>query len=318
MDLADRAVAIMQHEARAISEASGRLREAFSQAIEALSTQKGHVVVSGIGKAGLIGTKISATLASMGTPSFFLHPSEALHGDLGRIRSGDIILILSASGETDEIVRLLPSLEDNRIIAITAQPGSTLARRANVLLAYGECKEACHLGLAPTASTAVMLAIGDALALTLSEPMLWGQRDFARYHPGGSLGRKLSKVEERMRPLSVCRVAKDCDTVEQAFIQATQPGRRPGAILVTNDAGDLVGLFTDSDLARIFETKNHAALGLPINQLMTANPTSVEAGSLLIEAIPIMTENKYSELPVLKNGKPLGLLDITDVMGMIT
>src|SRR5947199_1104671 len=215
-----------------------------------------------MGKAGLIAQKVAATLASTGTRSHFLHPSEAIHGDLGRLHADDVALLLSFSGQTEEIVRILPALRDLNvpIIAVTGQPESPLAMQAVITLDLGAIREACPLGLAPTASTTAMLALGDALALVLSRVRGFSSEDFARFHPGGSLGRKLARVEDVMRPLAQCRVARHEQTLRETLVGQSRPGRRTGAIMVVDAAGVLVGVFTDSDLARLLEASRDSAI----------------------------------------------------------
>ncbi len=311
---------IIRAEGQALLALADRLSGEFCQAIDLLVECSGSVIVSGMGKAGLVGQKLVATLASTGTRSHFLHPAEAVHGDLGRIHRDDVILMLSQSGETEEIVRLLPTLAEMQVplIAITAKTDSKLARYATVILDIGPLKEACPLGLAPSTSTTVMLALGDALALVASRVRNFGPEDFARFHPAGSLGRKLAKVEDVMRPLDQCRVADDGKTVRQVLVEGGRPGRRTGAILLTNQAGELTGIFTDSDLARLFERKCDQAVDQPILNVMTAAPLAVSLGSKLSDAVDLLVQRKISELPVLdSHGKPVGLIDITDVLGML-
>ena len=223
------------------------------------------MIVSGIGKAGLIGQKIMATLASTGTPSHFLHPAEAVHGDLGRVHADDVVLVLSQSGETEEIVRLLPPLAELGvpIIAITGRADSTLGRAARVVIDLGPVEEACPLGLAPSSSTTAMLAVGDALALVVSRMRGFAREDFARFHPAGNLGLKLSKVEQHMRPLEQCRVAPEGQTVREVLVRVSVPGRRTGATMLVDAEGKLSGIFTDSDLARLFEQRRDREPGRP-------------------------------------------------------
>ena len=218
---------IIRAEARALRLLADRLDDAFVAAIRILLDCRGSAIVTGMGKAGLIGQKIAATFASTGTPSHFIHPSEALHGDLGRIRGGDCALVLSNSGLTDEIVRLVPSLCDMQlpVIAVTSNPASQLARAASVTLDLGATTEACSLGLAPSTSTTAMLALGDALALVTSRLRGFTQEDFARVHPGGSLGRRLSRVVEVMRPLGQCCVAEETQSLRHIYVQSQRPPR---------------------------------------------------------------------------------------------
>ena len=308
---------IIEAEANTLLSLAELLSADFSRAVKLLLGAKGAVVVSGMGKAGHVGQKIAATLCSTGTRSYFLHPAEAIHGDLGRIHKEDIALVLSASGETEEIVRLIPSLQSlgAALIAVTCKPESTLGRAATITLDLGPIQEACPLGLAPSATTAAMMALGDALALVVSQARGFSAEDFARFHPGGSLGRKLAKVEEVMRPLADCRVAQESQTLRSALVNQSRPGRRTGAIMVVNEAGVLTGIFTDSDLARLLESRREASIDQPISQVMTRNPKSVRAGTLLPAACEILAEKKISELPVVDAaGHPLGLVDITDIV----
>jgi len=311
---------VLHIESRALEAVAERLNSEFCLAVQLLFECRGYVVVSGMGKASIIGQKIAATLASTGTPSHFLHPAEALHGDLGRLRVGDVMVLLSRSGETEEIVRLLPSLAELNIpiVALTCNGKSTLARAATVVIELGRLSEACPLGLAPTTSTTAMLAVGDALALVLSRMRGFTSADFARLHPGGDLGFRLSKVEQHMRPLSRCRLAHEGRSLREVLVAARLPGRRTGATMLVDDAGRLSGIFTDSDLARLFEDRRDGDLDRPIRELMTNNPLQVESGTLMSDAMTLMAERKISELPVVdKEGKPLGLLDITDILALL-
>ena len=311
---------IILRESRTLAKVADRLDASFCRAVDCLYRCRGSVIVSGMGKAGLVGQKIMATLASTGTRSHCLHPAEAVHGDLGRIHPQDVMLILSQSGETEEVVRLLPSLAELglAIIAITGRADSTLGRAATVTLDLGPLEEACILGLAPSTSTTAMLAIGDALALVTSRMRNFSREDFARFHPAGSLGLKLSKVEHLMRPLAQCRVARESTTVREVFVGLSVPGRRTGAIMLVNEAGRLTGIFTDSDLARLFEHRRDSELDRPIRELMTASPVTVPLGSMIVEAVKIMAHRKISELPVIDgDGDPVGLIDVTDVVGLL-
>lgn len=311
---------IIQLESRTLDGVARRLNAEFCRAVECLYGCRGSVIVSGMGKAGLVGQKIMATLASTGTRSHCLHPAEAVHGDLGRVHPDDVLLILSQSGETEEVVRLLPSLAElgTPIVAITARAESTLGRAATVTIELGPLQEACPLGLAPSTSTTAMLAVGDALALVVSQMREFSREDFARCHPAGSLGRKLTKTQHAMRPLEQCRVASEDESVREVFVQASRPGRRTGAIMLVDADGRLSGLFTDSDLARLFERRGDAALDRPIREVMTRRPCQAPLGAMLADAIAIMAERKISELPVVDGaGRPQGMLDITDVVAIL-
>jgi arabinose-5-phosphate isomerase len=311
---------IIRHESNALGRLAEQLPLEFSDAIQVLLNCRGAVIVMGMGKAGWIGQKISASLASTGTRSHFLHPGEAMHGDLGRIADDDCALILSNSGETEEIVRLLPVLKQRNtsLIAITGQAQSALAKAAHVVIDYGTVQEACPLGLAPTTSTALMLALGDALALVAARMRQFTQVDFAKFHPGGSIGKKLTTVDEIMRPLDRCRVANDSQTIREILISASRPGRRSGAILLVDEAGRLSGIFTDSDLARLLEKQQDAAIDSPISHVMTRNPTCTTSGARTLQAIELLAARSISELPVVdQDNRPIGLVDITDVVGLL-
>jgi arabinose-5-phosphate isomerase len=311
---------ILEQESRALAEVARRLGPEFSEAVQLLQACRGCVIVTGIGKAGLVGQKIMATLASTGTPAHFLHPAEAVHGDLGRVQPEDILLALSYSGETDEIVRLLPSFQQLGIpiVAITSSAESSLGRAARVVLSIGPVREACPLGLAPSTSTTVMLALGDALALVVSRMKRFGREDFARFHPAGALGRKLSRVEEQMRPLDQCRVASEGLSVREVFAAVSRPGRRTGAIMLVDAQGRLSGIFTDSDLARLFERKQDHQFDRPIAEVMTCQPLTISLHSRMSEAVSLMARRKISELPVVDaEGRPVGLIDITDIVGIM-
>jgi len=311
---------ILRIESRAVQRLSARIDRRFCTAVALVVNCRGSVIVTGMGKAGLIGQKIAATLSSTGTRSHFLHPAEAIHGDLGRIHHDDLILAMSHSGETEEIVRLLPSLASFGVplIAITGTPTTSLGRAATVTLALGSIEEACALGLAPTASTTAMLALGDAVALVASRMRNFKAEDFARFHPGGALGRKLSRAEDHMRPLHQCRLAQDNSTVRDVVVGCSRPGRRAGAILLTDADGRLSGIFTDSDLARLFEARRESTLDAPIKHVMTRDPCTVQEGTFVREVVTILSERKISELPVVDPlGRPVGLIDITDMVGIV-
>lgn len=311
---------IIENEADALAKAAVQLDRSFCEAVDLLVQCAGSVIVSGMGKAGLVGQKIMATLASTGTRAHFLHPAEALHGDLGRIHRDDLVLLLSQSGETEEVTRILPSLAELGvpIIAITARAESSLGRAATVVLSLGQLKEACSLGLAPSTSTTVMLAIGDAMALVASRMYGFEREDFARFHPAGALGQKLSKVEQIMRGLGQCRIASDSETIRKVLLKTTIQGRRTGAVMLMDEQGRLSGIFTDSDLARLFEGEESPELDVPIQKVMTRSPMSVAIGSRTLDAVTLLAERKISELPVVdQDGRPQGMIDVTDVLSMM-
>jgi len=310
---------VLRIEAEAIERVRDRLDETIARAADLIYRSSGSVIVTGMGKAGLVGQKLAATLASTGTRAFPLHPAEAVHGDLGRIRSDDIVVALSQSGETEEVLRLIPALQrlGALLIAITERAGSSLGRAADLCVALGPIEEACPLGLAPSASTTVLMAVGDALALLVSQMRDFSAADFARFHPAGSLGRKLTRVEEAMRTGGMIRRAHTAETVRSVFIRLAGPRRRSGAVLITDDNSVLLGIFTDSDLARLFEKRREADFDGPIGDVMTANPYTIHVGATLADAIELMKAHKISELPVVDRGRLVGLIDVTDLIGLV-
>jgi arabinose-5-phosphate isomerase len=312
--------AVLRIEAEALERVRDRLDGAIARAADRIYQCRGSVIVTGMGKAGLVGQKLAATLASTGTRAFPIHPAEAVHGDLGRIRQGDIVLALSQSGETDEVLRLVPALRrlGALLIAVTERPASTLGRLADIVIALGPIEEACPLGLAPSASTTALMAVGDALALLVSRLREFTAEDFALYHPGGSLGRKLSRVEDWMRTGPHVRTARPEETVRDVLVRHGGKRRRSGAILIVDVEDRLLGIFTDSDLARLFESRREVLLDRPIAEVMTAEPVRVAVGSTLGEAVEALKARKISELPVVDRGGFLvGLIDVTDLIGLV-
>jgi arabinose-5-phosphate isomerase len=311
---------ILRAEADALADVADRLGDPFARAADLIGRCAGRVAVTGIGKSADIGQKIAGTLNSTGTRAYVLDATRALHGDLGMVHPEDIALVLSHSGESDEVVRLLGPLKSlaAAVIGLTGNPGGSLARLADVAVVYGPITEACPLALAPSTSTTVMLALGDALAFTLSGRRDFSADDFARFHPAGSLGRKLAPVEALMRSGDALRVAAADETVRSVFARTHHRGRRTGAVMLTDAAGRLCGLFTDSDLARLFEDRRDADLDRPIRAVMTAGPVTVRVGTRLRDALELLRARKISELPVVDDdGRPVGLLDITDVIGLL-
>lgn len=307
-------------EIEALERVRDRLDAAIVRAAAILFHCRGSVIVTGMGKAGLVGQKLAATLASTGTRAFPLHPAEAVHGDLGRIRDGDVVVALSQSGETDEVLRLIPAIKrlGATLIALTERPTSSLGRQADICVALGPIAEACPLGLAPSASTTALMAVGDALALLVSRMRDFRAEDFARFHPGGSLGRRLSHVEDLMRTGHHVRLAQESETVRSVLVRLGGARRRTGAIMIIDEAEALVGIFTDSDLARLFETRREALLDRPIAEAMTRSPVRVTVGALVSEAIEALKARKLSELPVVdRGGRPVGLIDVTDLIGLV-
>ena len=306
-------------EGQAIISAAASLGSEAVRAAELTASCEGCVVVTGVGKAGLVGQKLVATLASTGSPAHFLHPSEAVHGDLGRVRACDLVWVISNSGRSEEVLRIAPHLRANStgLIAITADHENPLAVGADCSVAIGKHDEACHNGLAPTTSTAVMMAVGDGIAMLASQLRSFTAQDFARFHPGGALGRKLTDVDHVMRPLEVCRVASSEDSIRAAMVATSQAGRRTGAVMLVDDQGKLAGLFTDSDLARLLEAREESFLDQPIASRMTLSPSTATSGSLLQDAMALMSQRRISELPVVDSEmRPLGLLDVTDLVSL--
>jgi arabinose-5-phosphate isomerase len=309
---------ILRLEADALQAVSHRLDTTFCDAVELLQKCRGRVMVLGMGKAGLIGRKIAATMSSTGTRAQFLHPADAVHGDLGAMHPDDIVLILSNSGETDEIIRLIPMIRrcGNPVIAVTGRDQSTLSRGADVAICFGRLREV-GFGLAPTTSTTAMLAIGDALALVTSRVKGFTPQQFALYHPAGSLGQKVRMVREVMRTDRQLRLASETQNVREVFAGLRQSGRRTGAVMLLDQEGALSGLFTDSDLAKLLETRRDGQLDRPISEVMTRNPFTISPDALLAEAVELLSLHHLSELPVVDDAEcPVGMLDITDIIGM--
>ncbi|MFT5050039.1 MAG: arabinose-5-phosphate isomerase [Chlamydiales bacterium] len=311
------AAEVIRIEAETIAQLEGRLDENFSVAVEQALACEGQLVVTGMGKAGLVGQKISATLASTGTPSFFLHPAEALHGDLGRIRPQDVLLAISNSGETAEITRLLPVVRKigSFVIALTGRVDSSLGRLADCILDIGSVEEACPLKLAPTASTSAMLVLGDALAMVVLSERGFDREDYARYHPAGSLGRKLLLVGEVMRKDAELPLVPVGTSVSNVLIVTSKTPGRPGAALVVDAGGKLAGIFTDGDLRRLLETDGVEKLNNPVDDFMGSNPKTLSGDQLAVDAYRLLRENRVDQAPVIDDeGRPIGLIDVQDLM----
>ncbi len=305
---------------RVATRAAGEDAAHWARAIDLLAGCTGHVVISGMGKSGLVGAKIAATMSSLGQPAHFLHPSEAVHGDLGRVRTGDVAILMSYSGGTAEVVDLAAILRTDGVarIGISCAHGSHLARLCDVHLAIGDVVEACPLNLAPTASTTAMLAMGDALALAVSRRRNFAADDFHRRHPGGSLGAGLKCVTEVLR----FRVGHNLPTIPEGrtvadALREAGTGRRAGAIVVVDAAGRLAGIFTDGDLRRRLNEHGPAFLGQTIASVMTARPTTLPSDALVRDAVQLITERRLDEIPVVDaDGRPLGLVDVQDLIAM--
>ncbi|MFA5089909.1 MAG: KpsF/GutQ family sugar-phosphate isomerase [Candidatus Omnitrophota bacterium] len=310
-----RAKEVLEIEAAAVRLLKSRINRDFLKAVNILLKTKGRVVVSGMGKTGIIAQKFSATLASTGTPSLFLHTAEAIHGDLGKVTAEDAVIIISNSGSSEEMKQLLPLLKKigSDIIALTGNAKSLLARYSDVVLDVSVEKEACPLGLAPTASTTATLAMTDALAICLLELKGFKEKDFAFFHPGGALGRSLLlKVEDIMRKGQASPVVNQEKKVPEVLVKITEA--RAGSASVVDKKGRLVGIFTDGDLRRRLETDTRLALRR-IKEVMTHSPVVVSKEMLAAEAMRIMRKKKIDEIPVVdKKGRPIGLLDVQDLL----
>lgn len=302
-------------EAQALRDLSKKLDKNFLKAVDLMAKCKGRVVISGMGKTGIIGRKIAATLSSTGTPSIFMHSAEAIHGDLGQVTKDDVLVLISHSGETEETKKLLPLVKKikAKIIAMTGNTSSSLAKYSDVVLDVSVKKEGCPLGLAPMASTTATLVMGDALAASLIGRKNFRKEDFAFYHPGGFLGKKLLlKVEDIMRRGSHLAKVRETTTVKNVLYMITKT--RCGSACVVDKKGKLVGIFTDGDLRRHLDL-DRDILKLPVKGVMTKKPTSVSKDMLAVEAMKILEEKKIDELPVVDGRKKLvGLLDIQDLL----
>ncbi len=311
----ERAREVLKIESDAIASLIDRIDDKFKDAVELIYGCSGRVVVTGMGKPGIIGRKISATLASTGTPSLFLHPAEAIHGDLGMVTKDDVVVAISNSGETAEITKLLSTIKKigAKLIALTGNLESTLAKNSDVALNVGVDKEACPLGLAPTASTTAMLAMGDALAIAVSDRKGFKHEDYAFYHPGGVLGKRLLlKVEDIMRTGAGNPVVDKDSSVKEVLLAITEA--RAGAASIVNDEGILVGVFTDGDLRRHLE-QDPDLTRKRVAQVMTRTPKTIIKDRLAAEAFKILKEHKIDELPVVDEAdRPIGMLDVQDLL----
>ena len=316
LDILQRAREVLSIEARGISRLGERLDDSFLRAVDLLYSCPGKVVVTGMGKSGIICRKIAATLASTGTPSFFLHAGEGIHGDLGMVMKGDVIIALSNSGETEEILKLLPHFKLNglKLIVLTGKLDSTLAKAGDIVLYAGASEEACPLGLAPTASTTAALALGDALAVVLLEKKEFKEQDFARRHPGGILGRKLIlKVEDLMKKGEEIPLVREDTAMKDALFEITS--KRLGVTGVVDAEGRLVGAITDGDLRRGLEKKGDI-FRFKAAELMTRSPKTVPAEMLAAEAVAVMEQFPITALFILdqQSQKPAGVIHLHDII----
>jgi arabinose-5-phosphate isomerase len=307
---------VLQIEAEGLLYLAEHLDERFAEAVDWIYGTPGRVIVSGVGKSGIVGRKIVATLSSTGTPSLFLHPVEAMHGDLGMVRREDIVLALSNSGETDEVNFILPSIRGigARIIAFTGNLDSTLARTSDIAIYTGVPREACPLGLAPTASSTAMLAMGDALAVALIKKRDFQPKDFRRFHPGGQLGKRLQvNVREVMRTGPEVPAVHRKTPLPEAVEEIHR--KRMGATLVLGGDGILEGIFTDGDLRRAFQNLPDLR-GRTVEEVMSRDPRSMDPDGSVAEALEVMERHLITVLPVVDGGgRVLGILHLHDLLG---
>lgn len=315
-DLAKR---VLKIEADAVAALIDRIDERFEQAVEMILDCKGRVVVTGMGKSGLIGKKIAATLASTGTPALFLHPAEGIHGDLGMVTRGDTVIALSNSGETEEIARMLPSLKrlGIKIIALTGNTDSTLAKNSDVVIDVGVKEEACPLGLAPTASTTATLAMGDAIAVALLDKRGFREEDFACFHPGGTLGKRLLlRVRDLMHIGDAIPAVSEATLIKDAIYEISS--KKMGVTSVLDSAGKLVGVISDGDLRRWMERTEKTGenlLAKKAKDIMTKNPKVTNREALAAEAVAIMEKNSITCLIVTDHdAKPEGVIHLHDLL----
>lgn len=307
---------VLKIEAEAVRQLVGRVGKDFERAVKLMASARGRVIVSGMGKPGIVARKISATLSSTGKPSLFLHPAEAIHGDLGMVTSQDVVIIISNSGETDEVLRMLSTIKKigASIIALTGNTKSTLARYADVVLDVGIRQEACPYNLVPTASTTAALAMGDALAVAMYEQEGFKAEDFARYHPGGSLARRLLRVKDIMRTGRGNPTVRTSTAVKTALLKITSA--RAGSCTVVDGRGKLTGIFTDGDLRRHLENgTGENILKMDVGKVATAKPAFVYETQLASEALRIMRQKSIDEVPVVNSSRRVvGLLDVQDLL----
>jgi arabinose-5-phosphate isomerase len=306
---------VLVAESRAIAALPAKLGADFLRAVDLVERCRGRVVTLGMGKPGFIAQKVSATLASIGVPSHFLHPAEAAHGDLGRLASTDTLVAFSNSGATEEVVRLLPTLKrlNLPLIALTGESRSPLAKAAHVVLEVGVIDEACPMGLVPTASSAALHAMGDALAMTVAWRRGITREAYARLHPGGSLGRAALQVADVMRSGPANPLVAQQAPLSQAVRVMTQTPGRPGAVSVIDGRSRLVGFFTDGDLRRLAEA-GHVDFTQPIKAVMTAKPRVVRPDDWVADAAQLLRRLRIDQVPVVEAHKPVGLLDVQDLL----
>lgn len=314
----EKAREVLSIESEAVACLGARLDESFERAVELVLRCRGRVVVTGVGKSGVIGRKLAATFSSTGTPSLFLHANEGLHGDLGMVAPGDVLVALSYSGRTDDLMGILPVVKSMSVpvIALTGNPQSFLGSHADVILDISVKKEACPLNLAPTASTAAALAMGDALAICAMSTRHFTSEDFARFHPGGTLGRGLTlRVADLMRTGDRLAIVQQETSIRSVIVAITEA--MSGAALVIDDSGTLAGYLTDGDVRRLLVHTEDAELFLnsPVAQHMTRTPLSMSPSMLALEALRALQERGVDDAPVIdEKGAPVGLLDVQELL----
>ncbi|MCS0790779.1 KpsF/GutQ family sugar-phosphate isomerase [Cytobacillus firmus] len=317
LDFTDSVMEVLEKEAQAILELKEVIGDSINDALNMILQCRGRVVITGIGKSGIIGRKINATMASTGTPSLFLHPSEGLHGDLGMVTKDDVVIAISNSGESDEVLNLIPSIKriGSKMIAIVKNPLSTLAVKSDIVLTIGNAKEACPLGLAPTTSTTVTLALGDALAIALLKARNFQPEDFAVFHPAGSLGRKLLlTVNDVIQTTRKNPLITGDATIKEALFLMTAQGLGATSVVDVND--QLVGILTDGDIRRAFALSPDL-LSKSVNDLCSREPVVIQGHLLASEAFRLMEEEKVNVLPVVDDYyRPIGMIHIHDLMNL--
>ncbi len=313
LDIAKR---VLRIEADAVSALTEKLNSDFERAVELIYNSKGRVVVTGMGKSGLVGKKIAATLASTGTPAFFLHPAEASHGDLGMVTSDDVVIAISNSGETEELINLIPFLKRFNVglISLTGNPDSTLSRVADVTIDVSVKEEACPLGIVPTASTTATMAMGDAIAVALLIKRGFKEEDFAFFHPGGSLGKKLFiKVMDLMHTGDALPLVYPDITMTEAIMEISS--KRLGVAIVVNNHKEILGIITDGDLRRGIEKWGKAFFGMKAEEVMTRNPKTISEEELAVKALSVMEKHSITSLVVPDNkGRAKGIIHLHDIL----
>lgn len=314
MDIVSEAKRVFDTEIRALERTRGCIDQTFEQIVQLITSCRGKVVMVGMGKSGHIARKIAATFSSLGTPSFYLNPAEAMHGDLGMISSQDIVIMISQSGESDEIIHVMPSIKmiGAVIIAITGNQKATLVKYADIVQIFPEFEEACHLGLAPTSSTTAVLCYGDALAVVASELHGFSDADFGKFHPSGALGRKLLyKVEDVMAVGEDNAVVSEDAYLKEVIILLSR--QKLGIVTITDASGNIKGVITSGDLGRQLE-KDVDVRQLKVGDVMTRTPITIERGRLAVEALNLMRRHNIYSLPVVADGRAVGTINTQRIL----